>query len=391
MREGWKYKKLGEVGQFQRGKGIQKKDFVSTGMPCIHYGQIHTAFGVSTSKHISSIEESVFVESVIAKKGDVLLALTSEDVEGSCKCTAWLGDYDVAISSDAALYRHSLNPKFVVYYTKSKSFYIEKAKYARGFKVTHIKTSDIETIPIPVPPLPEQQRIVSELDLLSSIIDKQKVQLKELDKLAQSIFYDMFGDPVGNEKGWEVEPLSKFGNIITGNTPSRSNASYYDSNDIEWIKTENIIDSEMHPSQAAEYLSFAGLKVGRKIKRGSLLVACIAGSISSIGKCCITNKDVSFNQQINGIEPFNDKVDIHFLYGMISNTKQYLQAFATSGMKHILTKSVFQQIKLPLPPLSLQHLFAEKIQAIESQKASITQSIAETQKLFDYTMDKYFG
>lgn len=78
-------------------------------------------------------------------------------------------------------------------------------------KTTGIHNLDFKAynrLPIPTPPLSEQQRIVEELDLLSSIIEKKKAQLKELDSLAQSIFYDMFGDPVTNEKGWENEKMN---------------------------------------------------------------------------------------------------------------------------------------------------------------------------------------
>ena len=189
MREGWTYKTFGEVGSFLRGKSIQKADFVEKGLPCIHYGQIHTKFGVSIDKHLSEIPLELYNKSIIASHGDVIIAITSEDLEGSCKSTAWLGDYDIAVSSHAAVYKHNLNPKFIAYYLRSKSFYYEKMKYARGFKVMEIKPTDIERIPIPVPPLAEQERIVAELDLLSGIIEKKKEQLKAYDQLAQSIFY----------------------------------------------------------------------------------------------------------------------------------------------------------------------------------------------------------
>ena len=107
MRKGWTTKRLGEVGTFERGKGIQKNDFVSEGKPCIHYGQIHTSFGVFTDRHISEISKALFSQSVLAQKGDLLFALTSEDVEGSCKATAWLGDYAIAVGSDAAVFHHT--------------------------------------------------------------------------------------------------------------------------------------------------------------------------------------------------------------------------------------------------------------------------------------------
>lgn len=182
--KGWEKKKLGEVGTIQRGKGIQKNDFVANGKPCIHYGQIHTSFGISTNKHITEISESLFNQSIIAKKGDLLFALTSEDVEGSCKATAWMGNYDVALSSDAALYRHCLNPIFVSYFFLSEGFYIQKQKYARGFKVTHIKTSDIINFEIPLPPLSLQQSFADKV----SAIEQQKAAIGRSIAETQQLF-----------------------------------------------------------------------------------------------------------------------------------------------------------------------------------------------------------
>lgn len=212
MRKGWEYKKLGEVGTFLRGKNILKSDFVEKGLPCIHYGQIHTKFGISTDTHLTETSQEVYNKAIIASKNDVLIAITSEDLEGSCKATAWLGDYDVAVSAHAAVFKHNLNPKYIVYYLKSQSFYIEKSKYARGFKVMEIKPTDIAKIPIPIPPKSTQLAIVSELDKINELIRLKKEQLKDFDNLAQSLFYEMFGDPVENEMRWEVK---KLGDVCT--------------------------------------------------------------------------------------------------------------------------------------------------------------------------------
>lgn len=216
MRKGWEYKKLGEVGTFLRGKNILKSDFVEKGLPCIHYGQIHTKFGISTDTHLTETSQEVYNKAIIASKNDVLIAITSEDLEGSCKATAWLGDYDVAVSAHAAVFKHNLNPKYIVYYLKSQSFYIEKSKYARGFKVMEIKPTDIAKIPIPIPPKSTQLAIVSELDKINELIRLKKEQLKDFDNLAQSLFYEMFGDPVENEKGWEVKKIKDIAKYYNG-------------------------------------------------------------------------------------------------------------------------------------------------------------------------------
>ena len=97
MKEGWDYKKLGEVGTFVRGGNFSKTDFVENGFPCIHYGQIHMKFGIETFKHISCVPPEMVKPERCAKKGDLVIAITSEDDAGSCKCTAWMGNYDAYV------------------------------------------------------------------------------------------------------------------------------------------------------------------------------------------------------------------------------------------------------------------------------------------------------
>ena len=182
--KGWEVKKLGEIGTFQRGGALQRKDFVENGFPCIHYGQLHTTFGAYTKKHLTCIPKELYLHSKIAHKNDLILALTSEDVEGSCKSTAWLGDYDIAIGSDAAIFFHNQNAVYLSFYTQTKAFYHEKEKYAHGFKVTHIKTSEIAIIPVPLPPLSLQQSFASKIEA----IERQKALIQQSITEAETLF-----------------------------------------------------------------------------------------------------------------------------------------------------------------------------------------------------------
>ena len=129
--KGWDFKKIGEIGTVERGAGISKKDFVEDGLPCIHYGQLHTILGPTTRHHHSCIPESLLPKYKIAHTNDVIMAITSEDVEGSCKSTAWLGNYDIVIGSDAAILHHEQDGTFLSYYTMTKAFFNEKQKVLR--------------------------------------------------------------------------------------------------------------------------------------------------------------------------------------------------------------------------------------------------------------------
>ena len=174
--KGWEVKTFGEIGTLERGAGISKKDFVDDGLPCIHYGQLHTIFGAYTRKTITFIPKDLLPKYKIAYPGDLILAITSEDVEGSCKSTAWLGDYDVVVGSDAAIFHHNQNGIYLSYYTRTKAFYNEKAKYAKGFKVTHISTKEIASISICIPPISIQNTFANKIEQ----IEKQKAIIQKI-------------------------------------------------------------------------------------------------------------------------------------------------------------------------------------------------------------------
>lgn len=150
-----------------------------------------------------------------------------------------------------------------------------------------------------------------------------------------------------------------------------------------------IIKNQLFATEAKEYLSPKGANCGRIVNEGSLLVACIAGSIDSIGKACVTNRRVAFNQQINAIVP-NDSINVLFLYYLVMSIKGTIQKNASTGMKHILTKSVMEDIAVPLPPLALQQSFAARITAIEQEKLQINASIKDLETLLASRMQFWF-
>jgi type I restriction enzyme, S subunit len=250
-------------------------------------------------------------------------------------------------------------------------------------------TKYLEGLQIPLPPLPQQQKIANILDAADALRQNDKALLAKYDELTQALFLDMFGDPVSNPKGWEKVKLKHFGKISTGNTPSRANEENYSSRFIEWIKTDNIKENYLYVSEASEYLSDVGIKKARTVEKDAILVACIAGSIDSIGRAALTDRKVSFNQQINAIES-NSKVKPKYLYYLIRNCKKHIQNHASNGMKRMLTKGEFEKILMILPPLTLQNQFAERVALIEEQKAIAQASLIKSKELFNSLLQKAF-
>lgn len=152
-----------------RGNGIQKKDFTETGIGCIHYGQIYTRYGTFADKTISFISEEQAERCPVAEKGNIIFAITSENVEDLCKAVAWLGEENIAVSGHTAILKHSQDPRYIAYYTQTNSFIKQKRKYAHGTKVIEISPEQIAKIKIPLPPLPEQRRIADILDKFEAL------------------------------------------------------------------------------------------------------------------------------------------------------------------------------------------------------------------------------
>lgn len=177
--DGVEFKKLGEIGRFIRGNGLQKKDFTEDGFPCIHYGQIYTKYGLSTTETISRCDPELAEKLIKAKTGDLVIACTSENVEDVCKAVVWLGDGEIATGGHSCVFTHNQDPKYVAYFFQSEQFFIQKKKYAKGVKVIDIRTADLEKIEIPVPPMAVQRKIVEILDNFSNLTAELEAELEE--------------------------------------------------------------------------------------------------------------------------------------------------------------------------------------------------------------------
>ena len=160
---------LGELGTFTRGGGLQKKDFTLSGVGCIHYGQIYTYYGTYAKRTKSYVSQEFAQKARKAKNGDLIIATTSENDEDVCKAVAWLGDEEIAVSSDACFYAHTMNPKYVAYYFQTEQFQKQKRCFITGTKVRRMNSNDLAKIKIPVPPLAEQERIASILDKFDTL------------------------------------------------------------------------------------------------------------------------------------------------------------------------------------------------------------------------------
>ncbi|NCU24519.1 restriction endonuclease subunit S [Acinetobacter haemolyticus] len=289
----------------------------------------------------------------------------------------------------AGLFGHpdKLDQNFLWHWLK-KNAELLKSK-GKGATFLQVTKEDISSLEIFLPPLEEQRRIASILDKADAIREKRQQAIVKLDELLQATFIDMFGDPVSNPKKLKLQKLSEVGNISTGNTPSRADEDNY-GDFIEWIKSDNLNHDYDIATQASEYLSEKGKKKGRVVPSGSILVTCIAGSLSCIGNLAIVDREVTFNQQINSITP-NEDIQTEYLYYLLKVSKPIIQSFSTNSMKGMISKSTFSQIELPIAPSEQQLKFVDIFNKFSELKNKANKELFELDNLFSGLQQKVFN
>lgn len=282
---------------------------------------------------------------------------------------------------------NDINAKFVYHYLFGNIRILEEGFKGAGLK--HISKSYISDIDLPKIPRSRQDKIVSVLDSADNLRQKRKEQLALLDDYLKSVFFDMFGDPLSNNKNITTKKIGELGEVITGNTPSRQKKEYYGEH-IEWIKSDNINTPEFILTKSEEYLSEAGAKVGRLSPVGSVLVTCIAGSPDCIGNCAITDREVAFNQQINAFVP-SDGITTEFFFSQIHICKKLIQKASTESMKGMVSKGRFSEISILAPSMEEQRKFSMMFREVANTKQKMRVSLGEMDNHFNALMQRYFG
>lgn len=363
--------KLGEAVDIVSGAPFKSELFneVGDGLPLIRVRDVNTGpAGVYYSGEFSSDH--------LIKNGDLLVSM-----DGDFKVVRWmhgnalLNQRVCKISSKEEV----LSSRYLECFLPNALQVIHRDTTFTTVK--HLSVKVIKDIDIPLPPIEEQIRIAHLLGKVEALISQRKQNLQQLDDLLNSVFLEMFGDPVRNEMGWDKPELKAFGKISTGNTPSRNEPVNYVGDFIEWIKTDNITGDAVFVTPSTEHLSEVGAKKARTVTRGALLVACIAGSVESIGRAALTNRTVTFNQQINAIQPAND-VNPLYLYSLFKLSRRYIQSQATKGMKKILTKGDFEKITMIKPPVEIQNQFAVIVEKVEGIKSRYPHSLTDLEALY---------
>lgn len=389
-RSKWEYKKLGEVCTLLNGFAFKSDKYVDNGIRVMRITNVQKGEIVDDDPKYYPISSQSEILRYMLKENDLLLSLTGNVGRVGLLRRELL---PAALNQRVACLRiknKAIDLKFIFHLMNSDLFESECIANSQGIAQKNLSTKWLENYKLPVPPIADQQRIVAELDCLNEMIALKQEQLKEFDKLAQSIFYDMFGDPITNSKNWSTIKLEKITKAEGGGTPSKSNPNYWDG-DVVWVTSKDmkqmyISDSQIHITEEGLNNSSAHI-----LPKETILLVNRSGILKHTLPLAITTREVSINQDLKALT-IKDKcfISIYILY-VLKAFAPYLLSKVKAVTVDSIEFSIFKNLDIPISPLALQQQFAEKIQAIEAQKELVKKSIVETQHLLDSRMDYYFN
>ena len=346
--DGVEYKSLGEIATISRGGNFQKKDFCDSGVPCIHYGQIYTKYGLFADETITFITEERAKKQKFAKKNDIVMAVTSENIEDVCKCLAWLGNEDVAVSGHSAIISHNQNPKYLVYYFHSQMFFAQKRKLAHGTKVIEVTPDTLKSIKLPVPPLEVQREIVHILDSFTLLTAELTAELT-----ARKKQYDFYRDNLlsfsGNADVKNV-PLGDIAKFVYGYTDKAK-----ETGSARFVRITDISeDGRLNPYDA-KYVDLTDESKKYLLAKGDLL---LARTGATYGKTLYFESDESavYASFLIKIILDNSIIKNRYYWHFSKSSLYWKQAerYVSKGGQQQFNTNALSRVKVPVPSLEVQ-------------------------------------
>ena len=383
--DGVEYKPLGDIATISRGGSFQKKDYTEKGVPCIHYGQIYMYYGLFAEKTLTYISEEVAQKQKFAEAGDIIMAVTSENMDDVCKCMAWLGSKKIAVSGHTAIIHHSINPKYLVYWLSSTMFYQQKVKIAHGTKVIEVAPARLADIILPVPPLPVQREIVRILDnfteLTAELTARKKQYAYYRDKLLtprtdyrHGKIIDMLKQPITD--GPHTTP-----ELMEDGIPFLSVEALFDGK-IHFEKRRGNITPEFDAECCKKY---------KPQKHDIFMVK----SGSTTGKVGYVDTDERFNiwSPLAAMR-VNSENSSRYLFHLLQSkmVQQQVVAKASHGSQPNLSMRALEQFDVVIPPLDIQLRLANVLDNFDAictdLSSGLPAEIEARQKQYEYYRDK---
>lgn len=359
--------------------------FYGGDIPWAKIGDLETSSDglVTDTEEKITFEGLANIRNIMFPKGTLLLAMY-----GSVGKTAFAGTNlatNQAILGIRIKNKNELDAKYLSYWFKTIKERL--GNRAVGGTLQNISLTIVKGLKIPLPPLATQKKIATILDAADAHRQKTKQLLAKYDELAQSIFLEMFGDPVTNPKGWEVKKLGDLGNWKSGGTPTRQNPNFFDGN-IPWLSSGEL--EEMYVQKSKEFITQEAINdsAAKIIEEGSLLLgmydtAALKSTITTFA--CSCNQAIAFamlNPQI---------VNTEFVFTQIQQAKEHFRRLQRGVRQKNLNLSMVKDIRIMVPPIDLQTHYAEILKGVRKQRQSLQNSLLLSENLFNNFLQNAFN
>lgn len=379
--DGVEYRPLGSVGEFLRGSSVQKKHFVSDGVPCIHYGQVYTSYNLFATETISFLKPEFAARKRTIKPGDLFIAATSENDEDLGKAVAWLGRQEVVASNDAFIFRHTLHPKFVAYFFDSLHFHNQKYRFITGTKVRRISSAGLEKIVIPVPPAQIQEEIVRILDaftdLEQNLISELELREKQFEEYRKAVFAGI------TEAVWHTLGSVSL-KVSSGATPKAGSEAYYKDGNIPWLRTKEVSFNEIWDTEVKVTERALEETAVKWIPENCLIVA-ISGA--SAGRSAINRIKTTTNQHCCCLQLDPQKINVRYAFHWTAANYYELKSLGR-GARGDLNSRIIREFEIAVPDLESQQQIVYKLDTFFALIESIRKEIDLRRKQYNYYLEE---
>lgn len=388
---GWQVKSLGEAleslesGGRPKGGGLSAGDIPSLGAEHLND---QGRFNLDSTKYIPKDYFNSMQRGII-NINDILVV---KDGATTGKVSFVKNDFpfkQAAINEHLFLIRTNkeiLNPLFAFYFLYSSVGNSQIMTDFRGSAQGGISREFVNKVSIPLPPLPIQKQIAEILEKADETKQKRKEANKLTDEFLQSVFIEMFGDPVKNPKGWYTVTLDTLGEWQSGGTPSRLNKEYF-LGEIPWFTSGEL--NTMYLTESIESITEKAIvdSNAKLIEPNTILVGMYDTAAFKLG---ITKNNCSCNQAIAYSKLESNKVDKLFLYYLMKIGREFFISGQRGVRQKNLNLTMIRETKITLPPIKLQQQFAEIVNKTEALKEKQKQSEQELENLFQSLMQRAF-
>ena len=369
------YVRLGDLYSISKGKKVEELEIKHDA--AIRYIQIedlrnnnNLKYCLDTDKYVKVTENDIIIAWDGANAGTIGYGLKGA-----------IGSTLAALKTDS----QDIYPKYIGYYLSSKSQYLRDT--CTGATIPHIQRSILESIKIPLLSLEEQIKVSNILDQAQELIDKRKAQIEALDELIQSMFYEIFGDPVLNKKGWSTDLLGNKCDIFRGGSP-RPIKDYLGGN-IPWIKIGDATNGEnIYLYDTKEKIIEAGIKKSRLVPKGSLI---FANCGVSLGFARIIKFDGCIHDGWLSFENIANDLNKIYLLKLMYLYTDYFRKTAPDGTQPNLNTKIMKEFEIIIPPIDLQERYVTIILNMEKQKELLNESLVELENNFNSLMKRVFN